>query len=85
MDILSWIIVGFLAGWIASIVMRTDGAQDWVMDIFFGVIGAIVGGFIMNALGQGGVSGINLYSIFVATLGAIVVIYFSRLIRRRTL
>lgn len=82
MGILSWIVVGFLAGWIASIIMKTDASQGALMDIVMGVIGAFVGGFVMNMMGQDGVSGINLYSILVATLGAIIVIAIGRALRR---
>lgn len=79
MGLLTWIIVGLIAGWLASIIMkRSEGP---VMDIVMGIIGAIVGGFLMNLLGNSGVSGLNLYSIAVATLGAIVVIWISRRFR----
>lgn len=78
MSILVWIIVGFVAGWLASIVMKTDSSQGMAMDIVFGIIGAFVGGLVMNVLGQSGVSGLNLYSIMVATVGAIITIWFSR-------
>ena len=52
-----------------------------LMDIVFGILGALVGGFIMNALGQPGITGFNLYSIIVAAIGAIVVIWIGRRIR----
>lgn len=78
MGIISWIVVGFLAGWIASMIMKTDAQQGLLKDILFGVIGAFVGGFIMNFLGYSGVTGLNIYSIAVATLGAAVVIFIGR-------
>lgn len=83
MGILLWIIFGALAGWIASIIMKTDHGQGTVSDIIMGIIGAIVGGFIMNQLGQSGVNGFNLYSLAVAVIGAIVVIYIGRMIRNK--
>jgi uncharacterized membrane protein YeaQ/YmgE (transglycosylase-associated protein family) len=83
MGILLWIIFGALAGWIASIIMKTDYNQGTVSDIVMGIFGAVVGGFIMNALGQSGVDGFNLYSLAVAVLGAIVVIYIGRAVRNR--
>lgn len=82
MEILLWIVLGALAGWIASIIMRTDSQQGLGMDIVMGMIGAVVGGFLMGLFGQQGVTGFNLYSILVAVLGAIVVIYIGRMFRR---
>lgn len=83
MGILLWIIFGALAGWIASIIMKTDSGQGTISDIIMGIIGAIVGGFIMNQLGQSGVNGFNLYSLAVAVVGAIIVIYIGRMVRNR--
>jgi uncharacterized membrane protein YeaQ/YmgE (transglycosylase-associated protein family) len=82
MGLLTWLIVGFLAGWIASIIMKTDSQQGPLMDIIMGVIGAFVGGFVMNLFGQSGVSGFNLYSVLVAVVGACIVIYLGRMLRR---
>ncbi len=83
MGIILWIIFGALAGWIASIAMNTNSEQRTIADIFMGIIGALVGGFIMNLLGQSGVTGFNLYSLVVAVIGAMVVIYISRMFRNR--
>ncbi len=82
MDILFWIILGGVAGWVASIVMKTDYEQGLLLDIVLGIVGAIVGGFVLNMIGQPGVTGFNLYSLLVATLGAVVVIYLGRLLHR---
>jgi len=83
MGIILWIIFGAIAGWIASVIMKTDSNQGTVSDIVMGVIGAVVGGFIMNLIGQSGVTGFNLYSLAVAVIGAVVVIYFGRMMRGR--
>ena len=83
MGILLWIIFGGLAGWIASMIMKTDANQSTFSDIIMGVIGAIVGGFVMNFFGQSGVTGFNLYSLIVAVIGAVIVIYVGRLIRNK--
>ena len=83
MGILLWIIFGALAGWIASIIMKTDSGQGTVSDIIMGIIGAVVGGFFMNLFGQSGITGFNLYSLVVAVIGAIVVIYVGRITRNR--
>jgi len=83
MGILLWIIFGALAGWIASIITKTDHNQGTVSDIIMGIIGAVVGGFIMNLLGQSGVTGFNFYSLVVTVIGAIVVIYVGRMVQNR--
>ncbi|MBI3341718.1 GlsB/YeaQ/YmgE family stress response membrane protein [Candidatus Curtissbacteria bacterium] len=80
MNILLWVILGGLAGWIASIAMKTNASQGMVGDIVLGIVGAIAGGFIMSMLGQPGVTGFNLYSLIVAVIGAIVVIFVGRML-----
>lgn len=82
MNILLWIVLGAIAGWFASIVMKTDASQGTIGDIVLGILGAIVGGFAMNFFGQPGVTGFNLYSILVAVLGAVIVIYLGRAMSR---
>lgn len=82
MGIIAWIVLGFLAGWIASIVMKTDSQQGFVTDVLLGIVGAIAGGFLMNLLGAQGVTGLNLYSVIVATVGAVVLIWLGRLMTR---
>ncbi|HCM37218.1 MAG: Transglycosylase associated protein [Candidatus Gottesmanbacteria bacterium GW2011_GWB1_43_11] len=83
MGIILWIIFGAIAGWIASVVMKTDSSQGTMTDIIMGIIGAIVGGFLMGLVGQSGVTGFNLYSLIVAVIGAVVVIYVGRMLRNR--
>lgn len=83
MGIILWIIFGAVAGWVASIIMKTDGSQNTMMDIVMGIVGAVVGGFIMNFLGYAGVTGFDLYSFAVAVVGAVVVIYVGRMVRNR--
>ena len=78
MGIILWIIFGALAGWVASVVMKTDSSQGTVMDILMGIIGAVVGGFLMGLVGQSGVRGFNLYSLVIAVIGACVVIFIGR-------
>jgi uncharacterized membrane protein YeaQ/YmgE (transglycosylase-associated protein family) len=78
MNFLVWIIFGALAGWIASLVMKSDKSQGAVMNIIVGIVGAVIGGFIMNALGYSGVSGFNLYSVLVAVFGASILIWAVR-------
>ena len=81
MGILLWIIFGAIAGWIASVLMHTNSNQGTMTDIVLGIVGAIVGGFIMGLVGQSGVNGFNLYSMGVAVAGAVVVIFIGRRLR----
>ncbi len=81
MEFLVWIVFGGLAGWVASLIMNTDGQQGIILNIIVGIVGASIGGFIMNSLGEGGVSGFNLYSFLVAVGGAVVLLFIVNLIR----
>lgn len=73
MGIISWIVVGLIAGFIGSKIVNRAG-EGLIRDIGLGIIGALVGGWIFTALGAAGVSGLNLYSIFVAVVGAVVIL-----------
>jgi uncharacterized membrane protein YeaQ/YmgE (transglycosylase-associated protein family) len=81
MSILAWVVLGVVAGFIASKIVNKSG-EGLVMDLVLGVIGAVVGGWIMSFFGEAGVSGLNLYSLVVAVLGAIVVLVAYYAIRR---
>lgn len=81
MNILLWIVFGAIAGWLASVIMKTNNNQGTAMDIVMGVLGAVVGGFLMSLGGQSGVNGFNLYSLAVAVLGAVVLIFAGRQLR----
>lgn len=74
MNILLWILFGALAGWIASMIMGTNARQGAIANIIVGVVGAFVGGFIMNLLGGDSVTGFNIYSLLVAIGGAVLVL-----------
>jgi len=80
MGILSWIIFGAIAGWIASIIMGRNNKQGCLMNIVVGVAGAAIGGWIMSIFGHSGVTGFNLMSFLVAILGAIVLLGIFNLI-----
>ena len=81
MSIIAWIILGIIAGFIASKIVNRHG-EGLLMDLVLGVVGAVVGGWIMTAVGRTGVSGLNLYSLLVAIGGAIVVLVVAHAIRR---
>jgi len=80
MTIITYIILGLIAGWLASVVTKTNYSHGLLTDIILGIIGAIVGGFIFNLFGQSGVTGLNIYSAIVAFIGAVVLIYIGRAI-----
>ncbi|MBL8030282.1 MAG: GlsB/YeaQ/YmgE family stress response membrane protein [Candidatus Doudnabacteria bacterium] len=80
MDFILLMLLGGLAGWIASLILKTNSGQGIFMDIILGIIGAIVGGLIMNLFDQPGLTGFNLYSLFVAILGALILIWIGRAI-----
>jgi uncharacterized membrane protein YeaQ/YmgE (transglycosylase-associated protein family) len=81
MGIILWIIFGALVGWIASLIMNTDAQQGAGLNIIVGILGAVIGGWLMSAFGKGGVSGFNLYSFVVALIGAIVLIAIVKALR----
>ena len=71
MGIVAWIILGLIAGFIGSKIVNKSG-EGFFLDIVVGVIGAIVGGFIFNLFGSTGVTGLNIWSLFVAVIGSVV-------------
>lgn len=75
MSIIGWIVLGLIAGWLASKVMGTSGNQGVLMDIVLGIVGAIVGGFVFSLFGTAGVTGFNIWSLIVATIGAVIVVW----------
>jgi uncharacterized membrane protein YeaQ/YmgE (transglycosylase-associated protein family) len=83
-NIVLWIVLGGLAGWIASLVMGRDAQMGLLANIIVGIIGALIGGFLMNQFGQAGVTGFNIYSLLVAIGGAIVLLFLYGLVRRAT-
>jgi uncharacterized membrane protein YeaQ/YmgE (transglycosylase-associated protein family) len=85
MSWLAWIIVGALAGWLASIVMKTNGKQGLLLDIVVGVFGAFVGGFLFSQFGSTGVTGFNIWSVFVSFTGAVILLAVIRLVNGQKL
>jgi uncharacterized membrane protein YeaQ/YmgE (transglycosylase-associated protein family) len=83
MGFLAWLVVGAVAGWLASLVMKTNRQQGLLMDIVVGIVGAVIGGFLFNQLGTAGVTGFNVWSIFVAFIGAVVLLGIIRLVSGR--
>jgi uncharacterized membrane protein YeaQ/YmgE (transglycosylase-associated protein family) len=81
MSIIGWIILGLIAGFIASKIVNKEG-EGFILDIVLGVIGAVVGGWLFGLFGATGVTGFNIYSMVVAIIGAIIVLVAYHAIRR---
>lgn len=82
MGIIAWIILGLIAGFIASKIVNKSG-QGVMMDIVLGIVGALVGGFLMSIIGGAGITGFNIWSILVAIFGAIVVLWIYHAVAGR--
>lgn len=82
MSILAWLLLGLIAGFIASKIVNRTG-NGILLDMVLGIVGAFVGGWLFNQFGNSGVSGFNLYSLLVATIGAIVILALYHLIFAR--
>jgi uncharacterized membrane protein YeaQ/YmgE (transglycosylase-associated protein family) len=81
MSIIAWIILGLIAGFIASKIVDRHG-QGVVLDIVLGIVGAVIGGWVFSAFGGAGVTGLNIYSILVAIVGAVVLLVIVNAFRR---
>ena len=75
MGILGWIVIGALAGWIASILTGKNKQMGLGENILVGIVGGFIGGLVMNLLGGSGVTGFNLYSLFVSVVGAVLLLW----------
>jgi uncharacterized membrane protein YeaQ/YmgE (transglycosylase-associated protein family) len=85
MSIIGWLILGLIAGFIASKIVNKNG-EGVILDIVLGIVGAIVGGFLFSLIGAAPVTGFNIYSMIVAVIGAIVVlVIYHAIVGRRAL
>ena len=84
MSILGWVILGLISGFIASKIVNKTG-EGAVLDIVLGIVGALVGGWIFSTMGSAGVTGFNVYSMFVAVVGAIVILVLYHAVTRSRL
>ena len=82
MGIFSWIILGLIAGFIGSKIVNSEGQGFW-LNIFLGIIGAIVGGYLFSLFGKSGVTGLNLYSTLVAVVGSVVLLFIYNTVTGR--
>lgn len=85
MSIIGWVVMGALAGWVASLITGTNQRQGCITDIIVGVVGALLGGFLVGLItGQDFMQQFNLTTFLVATLGAVVLLFiWEALVRRR--
>jgi len=83
MNILVWIIFGAIAGWLASKIMNTDAEQGPIANIIVGIIGAFIGGFVMQSLDSSGVTGFNLRSLLVALLGSVILLAIYKALTKK--
>ncbi|MBA3897435.1 MAG: GlsB/YeaQ/YmgE family stress response membrane protein [Sphingomonadaceae bacterium] len=81
MGLIIWLIIGGVIGWLASIIMRTDGQQGIILNIVVGIVGAFIGGLILSG-GSINNQGLTLYSFLVSLLGAVVLLAIVNLVRR---
>jgi uncharacterized membrane protein YeaQ/YmgE (transglycosylase-associated protein family) len=82
MGLLAWIILGAVAGWLASIAMGTNRSQGCAMDTIVGIVGAVLGGLLFRFFGGAGITGLNLWSLFTAFIGAVLLLAIVRAFRR---
>ncbi len=83
MGIIGWLIIGSLAGWIASKITGNDKKMGAGKNIIVGIIGGFIGGLTMNLIGGAGITGFNLWSLFVAVLGAIILLLIVNAVKRK--
>ena len=80
-DVMQWIVLGLIAGFIASKIVNGRG-EGLVLDLVLGVFGAVIGGWIFRAMGTAGATGFNLWSLLVAVVGAVVLLFIGHALRR---
>lgn len=84
MGFLGWIALGALAGWIASMIMKRNSRMGAFANIFVGIIGAFIGGFLVNLFGGEGITGFNFWSLLVAVVGSIVLLWIVNLFTKNS-
>ena len=82
MSILAWLVVGLIAGFLAKFVVPGEGPGGVVGDILVGVVGAVIGGWVFNMMGHSSADGINVYSIGVAFIGAVILLFVARMVTK---
>ena len=82
-NLIVWIVIGALAGWIASKIMKTDAQQGGLANVIVGVVGALIGGFVVRLFGgEGAITGINPMSFLIALLGSVILLFIIKKIKK---
>lgn len=84
MSMIGWIVIGALAGWIASIITGNNKKMGAGMNILVGIVGGFIGGFVMNLLGGYGVTGFNLWSLLVAVAGSVILLLIVNTVKHKS-
>jgi len=84
MGIIAWIVLGALAGWLASIITKNNASMGLIKNIVVGILGAMIGGFVFSFFGGTGITGFNLWSVFVAFVGAAILLIIINLFTKRS-
>lgn len=80
---IGWIVLGGIAGWIASMITKNNAGMGVLANIICGIIGGVLGGFVFDLIGGEGVTGFNLWSLLVAVVGSVIVLAIYNAIRRK--
>lgn len=83
MSFIGWVVIGGLAGWVASLLVKDKG-HGLLLNIIIGVLGAFIGGFVFELIGGTGVTGFNIWSFFVALAGSIIFLWLISLVNRKS-
>lgn len=81
-NLILWVVLGGVAGWIASMLMGRDGQMGALANIVIGIVGAVLGGFLFNLVGLAGDTGFNLWTLLVAVVGSVVLLFLVGILRR---
>ncbi|GAC1392003.1 MAG: GlsB/YeaQ/YmgE family stress response membrane protein [Candidatus Saccharimonadales bacterium] len=81
-SVVMWLLFGAIVGWIASLIMKTRIHQGIIANIVVGIVGALLGGSLFRLLGGPSITGFNFMSIFIAIIGAVILLFFVRLLNR---
>ena len=84
MGIIGWVVIGALAGWIASMITGNNKKMGAGRNILVGIAGGFIGGFVMNWIGGKGITGFNIWSLIVAVIGAVILLLIVNALKRRT-
>lgn len=83
MSILGWIVLGAIAGWIASIIMKKNSQMGAFANVLVGIVGAFIGGFLFHILGGIGITGFNFWSLIVAVIGSVILLWIINSFNRK--